>query len=271
MRKIAIVCIVFAAFAAACGQESSMDTDGIGDLQRNLEIVVARPTGRAIQVDEFDIDSLDIRVRPAASQDYILTEQWFATQGPAVYRVSGAAGAYVLEVRHNGSNNGETVSVDESAAFSLSAMKITRVTVTPGAIGQIVVIGSTTNANPTNFTSISLTIQWTNVPTMATNWNGTNWYIYNGNARITGSETWMHTDGISTWMPETGYPVTVDNSNRTASVTLTTPVQDYSNVMFKMVSPYGWSNGCEGESNHVITVNPYQPVQTVTVPFLYYF
>lgn len=249
---------------AACSPATGPDTQDI-TLNKNLEIVINAPvSSRSITVEELDVTSLDIRITELATGSTVMLSNWYPWMGATTMPFSGNSGNHRIEVTHNSISN--NTSVTETANFSLTPMKITRITITPGNVGVVVIGGEpVTNTTPDPVTNIRFTITWTNVPFSVILYNGNTWNFGDGNTVVTGSSTILHTS-TNIWAPNSGLPVAVDLSNHTASVSINLDPSEAANIEFTMSSSLGWDYGYENP-NHFYTIDPNTPEQHITVGF----
>jgi hypothetical protein len=113
----------------------------------------------------------------------------------------------------------------------------------------------------------ALTINWTKVPESHT--KGVLWAdLADGNAVVTGSAAFLHTDGTSTWAPALGKAVTVttDGANGTATIILTVPAGTPLGFDFKLANKTGWDNGEEANNQNGV-LEPDTATQTIAVEF----
>ncbi|NPV02266.1 MAG: hypothetical protein HPY53_12895 [Brevinematales bacterium] len=115
---------------------------------------------------------------------------------------------------------------------------------------------------------INVTIIWTNIPawnhnpTKIVGWLPLLGLVSNTNTgattavipTITGGAGFLHTNGVATWDPKQGNPVTINAGLKTAYVTFTVPSGSAQTFEFKMANTNGWDSG--EEANNQFCVMP---------------
>jgi hypothetical protein len=103
--------------------------------------IQAPAAAKGITVSELDVTGLQILVRDP-SGEVLQTIDWEVGQGGKDYVVPvKQLGEHEIEVTHYGTREGQPVQANESAAFTIRAMKITIIDIVPGCIGVIQVEG----------------------------------------------------------------------------------------------------------------------------------
>jgi hypothetical protein len=99
---------------------------------------------KGISTESFAVTSLDIDVTRVSTGTVVQSISWVPADGTATYDVPvPGPGDYDIDVEHNGVNEaGDTVAAAEGVTVSLQPMVITVVSVVPGQIGLITVLGA---------------------------------------------------------------------------------------------------------------------------------
>ena len=166
-----------------------------------IRLNVGYPGAKAIGVEEYDVTQVDVGIFAPGETLPFYTITWYAEDGSASYLIPvSEQGEYRIEVTHFGEDNGEPVEAKESASFNISAMVITVIDITPGAVGMIEVDGENVGdpwawlygywiqdeyAGPTS--------DYLEIREDGTYW----WWInYDGSGGIDDSGTWYIDDGL---------------------------------------------------------------------------
>jgi hypothetical protein len=140
-RAVLIAGIVLAVIGACTGDLGRSGTE-FDDI---LSITVDQPVAaRGLGVENFAVTSLGIVVTQVSTGSVIDTISWVPANGTTTYDLPvPGAGLYRIAVDHNGTNPaGDTVTAAESATVSIQPMLIAVVTIVPGQIGLIRVVGA---------------------------------------------------------------------------------------------------------------------------------
>lgn len=145
------------------------------------------------------------------------------------------------------------------------------------SLGGTIYIEDSTNTNSTNTNTtntniiqyqlttntVYLILSWTNIAPWAINTLVSN---TNLTAVVSGSEGWLHTDGLSIWSCSNGKPLTINYGSYSGNTFIIIPANSTNYAEFKMTCAQGWGLFAENGDNHAITL-PLSGVITQTVGF----